>query len=147
MMRHPSINRWAVVLSLLGCLPPVAGQAADARKELAFEVVERNAEQAALLSDAIFYFGELGMQEFESSKLIKDTLEAAGFQVELGGAGMPTNVWAEWGSGRPKIAIVTEVDALPGGSQTPGAFERKPLVQDAPGHMEGHNTHGGVAAL
>ena len=58
------------------------------------------------ISDAIYYFGELGMQEFESTKLLKETLEAAGFKVELGGAGMPTNLWAEWGSGRPKIAIV-----------------------------------------
>src|SRR5439155_14406062 len=78
---------------------------------------------------------------------LKDTLTAAGFRVEVGGAGMPTNVWAEWGSGRPKIAIVTEIDALPGGSQTPGEFARKPLVQDGPGHMEGHNTHGGVASM
>jgi aminobenzoyl-glutamate utilization protein B len=120
---------------------------ADERKQLAFDVVERNAQQMTDISDSLFYFGELGMQEFESTKLLKDTLTAAGFKVELGGAGMPTNVWAEYGSGRPKIAIVTEVDALPGGSQTPGTYERKPLVQDGPGHMEGHNTHGGVAAL
>jgi aminobenzoyl-glutamate utilization protein B len=120
---------------------------ADERKQLAFDVVERNAQQMTDISDSLFYFGELGMQEFESTKLLKDTLTAAGFKVELGGAGMPTNVWAEYGSGRPKIAIVTEVDALPGGSQTPGTYQRKPLVQDGPGHMEGHNTHGGVAAL
>ena len=87
------------------------------------------------------------MQEFESTKLLKDTLEAAGFKVELGGAGMPTNLWAEYGSGHPKIAIVTEIDALPSGSQTPGEFDRKPLVNGAPGHMEGHNTHGGVASM
>src|SRR5207253_5686459 len=87
------------------------------------------------------------MQEFEGAKLLRDTLAAAGFKVELGGAGMPTNVWAEYGNGRPKIAIVTEVDALPGGSQTHGTWERKPLVKDGPGHMEGHNTHGGVASL
>src|SRR6266852_7101032 len=43
-------------------------------------------------------------------------------------------------------AIVTEVDALPGGSQMPGRFDRKPLVAGGPGHMEGHNTHGGVAS-
>ena len=36
---------------------------------------------------------------------------------------------------------------MPGGSQTPGTYERKPLVKDGPGHMEGHNTHGGVASL
>ena len=37
------------------------------------------------------------------------------------------------------------MDALPGGSQTPGSIDRKPLVDGAPGHMEGHNTHPGVA--
>jgi aminobenzoyl-glutamate utilization protein B len=129
-----------------GIMVPLACLADD-RKQLAFDVVDRNAEQMWSISDSIYFFGELGMQEFEGSKLLKDTLEAAGFKVELGGAGMPTNVWAEYGSGRPKIAIVTEIDALPGGSQTPGEFERKPLVKDGPGHMEGHNTHGGVASM
>src|SRR6267154_6067639 len=123
------------------------GQAGDERKQLAFDAVDRNAEQMTAISDSIFYFGESGMQEFEGTKLLKGTLEAAGFRVELGGAGMPTNYWAEWGAGRPKIGIVTEIDALPGGSQTPGEFARKPLVADAPGHMEGHNTHGGVATM
>ena len=127
-------------------LPPKEACQADERKQLAFDAVDRNAAQMTRLSDSLFYFGELGMQEVESTKLLKDTLEAAGFKVELGGAGMPTNLWAEYGSGRPKIAIVTEIDALPGGSQTPGTYERKPLVKDGPGHMEGHNTHGGVAS-
>jgi aminobenzoyl-glutamate utilization protein B len=145
-MRRNCVNWWAAVVSLAGLMLPLAGQA-DERKQLAFEVVDRNAAAMAEVSDALFYFGELGMQEFESTKLLKNTLEAAGFRVELGGAGMPTNLWAEWGSGRPKIAIVTEVDALPGGSQTPGEFERKPLVKGGPGHMEGHNTHGGVASM
>src|SRR3954468_20525537 len=131
---------------LLAAMLPLAGQA-DERKQLAFEVIDRNAQQMTDISDSLYYFGELGMQEFESTKLLKETLEAGGFKVELGGAGMPTNLWAEDGSGRPKIAIVTEIDALPGGSQTPGEFTRKPMVQDGPGHMEGHNTHGGVASM
>jgi aminobenzoyl-glutamate utilization protein B len=124
-----------------------APASADDRKQLAFDVVDRNVQQMTDISDSIYYFGELGMQEFEGAKLLKETLTAAGFRVELGGAGMPTNIWAEYGSGHPKIAIVTEIDALPGGSQTPGEFGRKPLVQDGPGHMEGHNTHGGVASM
>src|SRR5215471_2997852 len=139
---------WINLIATLALILPLAGAAmADERKDLAFEVIDRNAQQMTDISDSIYYFGELGMQEFEGSKLLKNTLEAAGFRVELGGAGMPTNVWAEYGKGRPKIAIVTEIDALPGGSQTPGEFARKPLVADAPGHMEGHNTHGGVALL
>src|SRR5882757_8675570 len=135
------------VLAFGLALPLACAATADERKQLAFEVIERNAQQMTDISDSLFYFGELGMQEFESAKLLKDTLTAAGFKVELGGADMPTNIWAEYGSGRPKIAIVTEVDALPGGSQTPGTYERKPLVANGPGHMEGHNTHGGVASL
>jgi aminobenzoyl-glutamate utilization protein B len=132
------------LLSLTVAAPLAIAAPADP-KQLAFETVERNAQTIADVSDSIFYFAELGMQEVESTKLINETLTAAGFKVELGGAGMPTNVWAEYGEGRPKIAVVTELDALPGGSQTPLAFDRKPLVEGGPGHMEGHNTHGGVA--
>ena len=119
--------------------------AADSAKDFANQVIDRNAETMAKVGDSIFYFAELGMQEFESTKLLKDVLEAGGFTVEVGGAGMPTNLWAKWGTGKPVIAIVTEVDALPEGSQTPGSIERKPMIAGAPGHMEGHNTHGGVA--
>ena len=125
-MRSKMKSGW--VLLLAGVLFPLACRAGDERKQLAFDVVDRNAQAMTDISDSIYYFGELGMQEFEGSKLLKETLEAAGFRVELGGAGMPTNVWAEFGSGRPKIAIVTEIDALPGGSQTPGEFAHKPLV-------------------
>src|ERR1700730_12397189 len=146
-MRHKPFHRWFVIFTLLGLLLPLTCQAADERTQLAFDVVDRNAEQMALVSDSLFFLAELGMQEIESTKLLKETLEASGFKVELGGAGMPTNLWAQWGSARPKIAIVTEADPSPGGSQAPGEFERKPLVANAPGHMEGHNTHGGVASM
>src|SRR5499425_1196798 len=99
-----SILRQLWLVSILALAIPV-GATADERKDLAFEVIDRNAQQMTDISDSIYYFGELGMQEIESSKLLSETLKAAGFKVEVGGAGMPTNVWAEWGSGRPKIAI------------------------------------------
>jgi aminobenzoyl-glutamate utilization protein B len=134
----------AAVLSL-GVLTAPARAEPDGAKALARDLVERNAEQIATVGDTVYYFGELGMQEVESARFLNGVLESIGFTVEKGTAGMPTNIWAHWGSGKPQIVIVSEIDALPGGSQTPGSIERKPLVAGAPGHMEGHNTHAGVA--
>jgi aminobenzoyl-glutamate utilization protein B len=122
-----------------------SAQDLDPKKDMAFKIIDRNAKTIAEIGDAIYYFAEPGMQEFESAKLVKDTLEAAGISVEVGGAGMPTNIWAKWGSGKPVILIATEMDALPEGSQTPGSIARKPLTPGAPGHMEGHNTHPAIA--
>jgi aminobenzoyl-glutamate utilization protein B len=120
-------------------------QGLDARKTAAFATIDRNAQTIADIGDAVYFFAEPGMEEVESTKLLKATAEAAGLQVELGGAGMPTNFIAKWGSGHPFIAISTEIDCLPEGSQTPMEMTRKPIVPGAPGHMEGHNTHAGVA--
>jgi aminobenzoyl-glutamate utilization protein B len=117
----------------------------DERKQLAFDTIDRNAGALPTIGDSLYYFAELGMQEHESAKFLKEMLEGIGFRVRTGDAGFPTNVWAEYGSGKPKVVIVTEVDALPEGSQTPGSIPRQPLVKGAPGHMEGHNTHGAVA--
>ena len=52
----------------------------------AFESIDRNAEQIATVGDVLYYFAEPGMQEHESSKYLKETLEGAGFKVELGAA-------------------------------------------------------------
>ena len=144
-MKRRLLMSMAAACVLAAAVAPAVYAASDEQKQYAFDVIDRNAAQAAVVGDSLFYFGELGMQEHESAKFLKQTLEGIGFKVELGGAGMPTNVWAEWGSGKPKIVIVTEIDALPEGSQDPLSMPRKPLVPGAPGHMEGHNTHGAVA--
>jgi aminobenzoyl-glutamate utilization protein B len=122
-----------------------AGAQTDARKALAYKAIDRNADQIATIGDTVYYFGELGMQEIESAKFVKGVLEQIGFTVETGTAGMNTNIWAYWGTGKPQIVVVSEIDALPGGSQAPLSIDHKPLVNGAPGHMEGHNTHAGVA--
>ncbi len=136
-------KRWlfsaALAVFVAGVFPLATADTPGDAKKLALEVVDRNAEPIATVGDVLYYFGEPGMQEYESAKYLKETLERIGFKVEVGGAGLPTNVWATWGSGKPVIAIATEMDALPEGSQTPGSIARKPLVDGAPGHMEGHN--------
>ena len=144
-MRIGSRNLLVAMAALGALLPATARAASDEEKQSANGVIDKNAQAIWDIGDSIYYFGEMGMQEFEGTKLLKDTMEAAGFNVELGGAGMPTNFWASYGSGHPYIVIESEIDALPGGNQTPLEFEHKPMVPGAPGHMEGHNTHGGVA--
>jgi aminobenzoyl-glutamate utilization protein B len=100
------------------------------------------------ISDAIWNFAELGMQEFKSSAILIKTLEEEGFRVEKNVAGMPTCFVATWGSGKPVIGILGEYDALPGLSQKALSPMQMPLVDGAPGHGCGHNLMGaaGIAA-
>src|SRR6266705_5725884 len=91
-----------------------------AQQQFLFDYVDRNARAIALLGDNIFYFGELGMQEFETAKLMTGLLEKAGFKVERGIAGFPTGFCASYGAGRPVVAIHTEYDSCPDNSQVSG---------------------------
>jgi aminobenzoyl-glutamate utilization protein B len=110
----------------------------------AHDFLERNMAAVSALSDSLFYFGELGMQEHESAALMTSLLEENGFEVERGIAGFPTGFMATWGSGKPVIAVHTEYDANPTNSQVSGVTERKEIVPGAPGHCEGHNCNGTV---
>ncbi|MBM3296721.1 MAG: amidohydrolase [Candidatus Aminicenantes bacterium] len=103
-------------------------------------------ERFGRLSDAVWSYAELGMQEFKSSKLLADTLETEGFSVERGAAGMPTCFVAAYGSGRPVIGFLGEFDALPMLSQKGRVPRKDPVVEGAPGHGCGHNTMGVAAA-
>ncbi len=90
--------------------------------------------------DQVYSFGELGFQEFETSKYLVAVLRKNGFTVEEGVAGMPTAWVATWGSGKPVIALGSDIDCLPQTSQKPGVPRHEPLVEGAPGHGEGHNS-------
>lgn len=105
-------------------------------------------KQFGIISDSIWGFAELGMQEFRSSALLIRTLENEGFTVEKGVAGMPTCFVATWGNGKPVIGILGEYDALPMLSQKAQSPLQDPVVPGAPGHGCGHNMMGtaGVAA-
>src|SRR6266536_1645509 len=120
--RIVSLSFLVAPLLLAFLFAPATADSPSDSKRAAFEVIDRNAEQIETVGDVLYYSGEPGMQEYESSKYLKETLERIGFKVEVGGAGLPTNVWATWGSGKPVIAIATEMDSLPEGSQTPGTI-------------------------
>ena len=46
---------------------------------------------------------------------------------------------ARWGSGKPVIALGSDLDCIPKASQKPGVAYHEPIVEGAPGHGEGHN--------
>ncbi len=102
-------------------------------------------EKFGRISEAIWRFAELGLQEFKSSALLIETLEKEGFHVDKGLAGMPTCFVASYGSGKPVIGILAEFDALPMLSQKGGVAQKDPVVEGAPGHGCGHNLMGSAA--
>jgi aminobenzoyl-glutamate utilization protein B len=90
--------------------------------------------------DSIFSFGELGFQEIETNRYLIDTLEKNGFTVQKGVAGIPTAFVASWGSGKPVLALGSDIDCIPQASQKPGVAYFSPMIEGAPGHGEGHNS-------
>lgn len=111
-----------------------------ALKRDAFERVDGLSTFTQQMIDSIFSFGELGFQEFETSRYITGILRKNGFTVQEGIAGIPTAWMATWGTGRPVIALGSDIDGIPQASQKPGVAYRAPLVEGAPGHGEGHNS-------
>src|SRR5262249_36362964 len=98
------------------------------------------AELAQQMNDMVFSFGELGFQEFETSKYLTSILEKNGFTVQHGLAGIPTSWMASWGSGKPVIALGSDIDCIPQASQKPAVAYHDPIIEGAPGHGEGHNS-------
>src|SRR5256884_4305546 len=97
-------------------------------------------KQAQVMVDSVFSFGELGFQEFETSKYLTGILEKEGFKIERGVAGIPTAWVASWGDGKPVISLGSDIDDIPQASQKPGVAWHEPMIEGAPGHGEGHNS-------
>jgi aminobenzoyl-glutamate utilization protein B len=102
--------------------------------------VERQSKLIQEIVDQLFSYGELGFQEAETSRYLTDLLRKNGFKVTERVADIPTAWVARWGSGRPVIALGSDLDAIPQASQMPGVACRLPIVEGAPGHGEGHNS-------
>ena len=109
------------------------------RKEILEEIDKKQAFSQQMV-DMIFSFGELGFQEYETSNYITSILEKEGFTIERGISGIPTAWIAKWGSGKPVIALGSDIDCIPKASQKPGVAYHDPIVEGAPGHGEGHNS-------
>ncbi len=133
-----------VLVSVTGVLldaqsPPPANPRLEALKREAAADVDARRTYTQQMIDSIFSYSELGFQETETQRYVTDALVREGFDVQRAVAGMPTSWVARWGSGRPIIALGTDIDGLPVANQTPGVVTRKELVPGGPGHGEGHN--------
>ncbi len=106
------------------------------------QYVESFDADAETMSDQIWEFAELRFEEKQSSKLQADYLEAQGFRVQRGIAGIPTAFRAEYGSRHPVLGFLGEFDALPELSQEADCSEQKPIREGCPGHGCGHNLLG-----
>jgi len=103
--------------------------------------VKANQDLLIDVSDQIWQFAELGLEEFKSSSLLIKTLNEAGFSVSSNVADMPTAFYADYGKGKPVIGILGEYDALPRLNQKATPF-REVFTEGAPGHGCGHNLLG-----
>jgi aminobenzoyl-glutamate utilization protein B len=117
---------------------PAEARLATLKSDLAIEI-DSMKDLTQQMVDMLFSFGEPGFQESETKKYCTDILRSRGFSIQ-DVAGMPTAWTARWGSGKPVIAMGSDIDSLLGTSQKPGVPYEQPLVEGAPGHGEGHNT-------
>jgi aminobenzoyl-glutamate utilization protein B len=119
---------------------PVEIDRLDVLKKEVVEKIENSQKLTQEINDMLFSFGELGFQEFETSKYLTALLEKNGFTIERGIANIPTAWIARWGNGKPVIAVGSDVDCIPKASQKPGVAYKDPIIEGAPGHGEGHNS-------
>lgn len=90
-----------------------AGAPAGLRDGLV-ESVERRSGELIALSRHIHANPELAFAEHEAVDAVAGTLRDAGLDAEVGAYGLPTALRHRTGSGRPRVAVLAEYDALPG---------------------------------
>jgi aminobenzoyl-glutamate utilization protein B len=113
-------------------------------KKVALEWVKKNEKMLIDAHQKIWELAEVGLQEFKTAKILTDILDKEGFKMEKGVAGMPSAFVATYGSGKPTIGIMGELDALPGISNKPVPY-KEPLVEGGAGHGCGHNGYATTA--
>lgn len=109
-----------------------------------YEIVENLRPTLEAAARYIWENPELGGTEEKASAYYRKLIQDAGFTLH-DIPEMPYAFYAEYGSGKPVVAILGEYDALPGLSQR-ACPVREPATDGAPGHGCGHNLIGAGAA-
>jgi aminobenzoyl-glutamate utilization protein B len=132
----PRMQSGAVATPVPASVPPKLA----AYKTEAAASIDGMYDLAQQMVDSVFSFSELGFQEFETQRYLTGILEKEGFTIQRGVAGIPSAWTARFGSGKPVIALGSDIDCIPQASQKPGVAYRAPIIDGAPGHGEGHNS-------
>jgi aminobenzoyl-glutamate utilization protein B len=109
------------------------------------DIIDSKQDLFTKISDTIWEYAETRFEEFKSAKLLAAVLEAEGFSVDRGTAGIPTAFTANFGQGAPVVALLGEYDALSRLSQKAGIARKEPLPGNQNGHGCGHNLLGAGA--
>ena len=107
--------------------------------------INQHQKQYEDIAMKIWELAEVGYQEYESSKLLIDSLKGHDFEITEGVADIPTAFIAEYGTGYPTVAILGEFDALPGVSQSSSPYRENGSNENA-GHACGHHLFGAGSA-
>lgn len=128
-----SLNSWAQATKL------------SKDKAAVIQKIDERKQEFGDIAQQIWSLAELGYQEYESSKILKEKLKSEGFEIKEGVAEIPTAFVASYGSGKPVVAILGEFDALPGVSQDAVPY-RKERPECTAGHACGHHLFGAGSA-
>ncbi len=142
------LHRWLPWMLLALIALPATAQQADTTADPVLQAVQRDAPRLDAMAHALWAQPELGYLEVESSRRLQDELRQAGFDVQAGVAGMPTAFVARAGrrGNGPVIALLAEMDALPGMSQA-AVPVRQPIPGQDAGQACGHNLFGPAAVV
>ena len=111
-------------------------------KQSIYDYIQSRADDFIAVSDRIWEFAELSLNEYKSVACYLDFLRKEGYAIREQVARVPTAFAASYGSGSPRIGILAEYDALSSLSQRAGVAEKDPLVPGGHGHGCGHNLLG-----
>ena len=109
--------------------------------EIAYKAIEDSRAKLVEVARNIWENPEGPFREFKACQWTAEVLKDAGFDVEIGVAGIPTAIKATWGSGHPVVGLLGEYDALPGMSQA-HSTKKEPIEGQAYGQGCGHNLLG-----
>ncbi len=140
LIRRLTLTTLVCALSAFAQRPNISPEKEAAIKADLAGQIDGMKKQAQVMVDSVFSFGELGFQEFETSKYLASILEKEGFHIQRNFADIPTAWIATWGQGKPVISLGSDIDDIPQASQKPGVGYHDPLIEGAPGHGEGHNS-------